>query len=67
MKNERMIQIEKELELSEDQIRNAIAMIHDKFYAEKNKNLKEYEVIKDIKLKELCLEYLENYYLLKNA
>lgn len=67
MKNERMIQIEKELELSEDQIRNAIAMIHDKFYAEKNKYLKEYEVTINNKFKELCLEYLEIYYQMKNA
>lgn len=67
MKNERMIQIENILNLDETQIRNAIAMIHDNIYAEENKHLKEYELIKDKKSKEFCLEYLENYYHMKYA
>lgn len=64
--NERMIQIEKILGLNEEQIKMAIAMIHDLHFAEKNKDLEEYKVMNDPEMKKLCLEYLENYYLVKD-
>lgn len=64
--NERMDQIEKLLGLNEDQMKTAIAMIHDNNFAENNKNLDEYKVMNDPEMKKLCLEYLENYYLVKD-
>ena len=61
MKVDRKSVIEQTLNLNEEQIRSALAMLIDSRYAEKHKENKEYEVIADETKQELCLEWLEIY------
>jgi hypothetical protein len=60
-KNERMDEIEKILNLSGDQIHNAMAIIHDSTHAETQADKPEYACLYDTKMQELCFEYVDQY------
>lgn len=67
MKNERMISIEKTLGWTEQEIRDALAMLHDSNYAENNKDSESFKATYDKSIQALCFEYLDNLYKIKET
>jgi hypothetical protein len=60
-KNERMLEIEKKLGWTDEQIHSALDMIHDSKYAEQNSDKEEYSVLFDSKIQNLCFEYMDEF------
>lgn len=59
MKTERMIEIENQLGWSEDQIHDALAVLHDSAYAETKLADKIISICFDSSIQKLCFEYIE--------
>jgi hypothetical protein len=60
-KNERMLEIEKKLGWTDEQIHSALDMIHDSEYAEQNSDKEEYSVLFDSEIQNLCFEYMDEF------
>jgi hypothetical protein len=66
MKTERQLEIEKHLGWSENQIHDAMDILHDSTFAETKQDSELISITFDSSIQKLCFDYLEEYDKIKN-